>query len=129
MKTETFIKHVLDKNIYLLPYFIMAVSFLFVLLPKFGYNVDRNFWSNLGGYSIFTNIICIRTYYFDKNYCKLTRYLPLIMIFISVLNISASFLPEKYNIYSELYEIIIFSVILFISFIVELNRRIKKWLH
>lgn len=126
MKTDLFIKYVLDKNLYLLPYLIMVVSFLFVIIPKFGYNVDHNFWGNLGGYSILTNIICVRAYYFDKNYCRLTRVLPLVMIFISIVNIIASFIPKKYNIYSDFYEVIIFSVILIISAIIYINKKIKR---
>lgn len=123
MKTESFIKYVLDKNLYLLPYLIMAVSFLFVIIPKLGYHVDRNFWSNLGGYSIFTNIVCIRAYYFDKNYCWLTRQLPLVMMFVTLVNILASFIPKKYNVYSDWYEVIIFSVTLFISLILWINKK------
>lgn len=125
MKTESFLKYVLDKNLYLLPYFIMAVSFLFILMPLFGHEMDRNFWSNLGGYSILTNIVCVRHYYFDKNYCWLNRKLPVVMIFISLVNIFASFIPEKYNVYSDWYEIIIFSVTLLISLILYINKKLN----
>ena len=125
MKRKSVLKHLLDKSIYLLSYILMIVSFLYVLIPYiFNIELDSSRWANFGGFSIITSLLFIRVFYFG-DYCMLTRYLPFALLFINIVNIIATYFPEKYNTYSKWYEIIIFSVILIIGFFVYINKKIK----
>lgn len=125
MKNKAILKHLLDKTIYLLSYILMIVSFLYVLIPLFlNIELDRNRWSNFGGFSIITSILFIRVFYFG-DYCWITKNLPFALLFINIINIIATFFPDKFNVYSKWYEIIIFSVILVIGFFIYLNKKIK----
>lgn len=125
MKNKAILKHFLDKTIYLLSYILMVVSFLYVLIPLFfNIELDSNRWANFGGFSIVTSLLFIRIFYFG-DYCSLTRYLPFALLFINIVNIIAAFFPEKYNVYSKWYEIIIFSVILIVGFFVYINKKIR----
>ena len=121
-----YIKHILSETIYLLPYLLMAVSFLSVLYDWMGWNFDKNFWCNLGGYSLFTNLIFVYVLTLNKSYCYPTRLLPVSMTFISVYNIVASFFPERYTEYEKYYEVIILSVTLMVGIILCLNKRRNK---
>lgn len=104
----------------------MAVSFLSVLFDWLGWNFDKNFWCNLGGYSLFTNIIFVYVLTLNKSYCYPTRMLPVSMCIVSVYNIVASFFPERYTQYEKYYEVIILSVTLCVGIILCINKRINK---
>lgn len=121
-----YIKHILSETIYLLPYFCMTVSFLAVILPYFGYVFDGNFWCNLGGYSIFTNIMFIYVISMNKKYCLPTRMLPISMLIISLFNIVMSFFPEHYDTYSLMFEIFTFSVTLAVCLIIWFSILLKN---
>lgn len=121
-----YLKHILSETIFLLPYLLMATSFLFVLLPKFGYELDSNFWRNFGGYSLATNILFLYVFTFNKKYCFTTRLLPISTTIVSIYNMAASFLPEHYLQYKSGFEIIVFSVTLFVGVILCINKKLNK---
>lgn len=121
-----YIKHILSETIFLLPYLLMAVSFLSVLFGWMHWNFDRNFWCNLGGYSLFTNIIFIYVLTLNNNYCLTTRALPVSMMFVSVVNMFASFFPDWFKVYEHFFEVIILSITLFVSLIVCITKRTFK---
>jgi len=121
-----YIKHILSETIYLLPYLLMAVSFLSVLFGYLGCNFDKNFWCNLGGYSVFTNILFIYVLTLNKNYCFTTRALPVSMTFVSFVNMFASFFPEWFKTYEQFFEVTILSITLFVSLIVFINKRLNR---
>lgn len=127
MKTSLkYIEHFLDQTIYLLPYIFMGVSFLAVLLPKMGFEFNFITWGNLGGFSIVCDILFIKVFFFGKRYCWLTRHLPFAMLFISICNIIANeFFPEYYEVYSQFFEILIFSIVLSIAFILWVNKKLN----
>lgn len=128
MKTSLkYIKHFLEQTIYLLPYSLMGVSFLSIAIPLLGFKFDFVTWGNGGGFSVITDIAFIYIFYFNIKYCWLTRHLPFALLFINIVNIiSNEFFPQQHEIYSKWYEIIIFSVILFIAFILALNNKIQN---
>lgn len=121
-----YIKHILSESIFLLPYLLMAVSFLSVFCDWMGWNFDKNFWCNLGGYSIFTNIIFVYTLTLNKGYCYPTRLLPVSMCLVSIYNIVASFFPERYAEYEKYYEAIILLVTLLVGSILVINKRLNR---
>jgi len=121
-----YIKHILSETIFLLPYLLMAVSFLSVLFGWIGWNFDKNFWCNLGGYSFFTNIMFVYILTLNKNYCFTTRALPVSMMFVSFVNMFASFFPGRFKMYEQFFEVIILSITLFVSLIVFLTKRTFK---
>lgn len=121
-----YLKHILSETIFLLPYSLMATSFLFVILPKFGYDLDSNFWRNFGGYSLSTNILFLYVFTFNKKYCFTTRLLPISTTIVSMYNMSASFLPENYMQYKSGFEIIILSVTLLVGVILCINKKLNK---
>lgn len=121
-----YVKHILSETIYLLPYLLMAVSFLSVIYDWFGCNFDKNFWCNLGGYSLFTNLLFVYVLTFNKKYCYTTRMLPISMCFVSVYNMVASFFPERYAEYEKYYEVIILSLTLLVGLILCINKRINR---
>lgn len=120
-----YVKHLLSETIFLLPYLLMATSFLFVILPKFGYELDGNFWRNFGGYSLSTNILFLYVFTFNKKYCFTTRILPISTTIVSIYNMSASFLPDYYMEYKAMFEIIVFSVTLFVGIIICINKKLN----
>lgn len=121
-----YLKHILSETIFLLPYLLMATSFLFVILPKFGYQLDSNFWRNFGGYSLSTNILFLYVFTFNKKYCFTTRMLPISTTIVSIYNMSASFLPEYYMQYKTMFEILVLSVTLLVGTILCLNKKLNK---
>lgn len=121
-----YLRHILSETIFLLPYSLMATSFLFVILPKFGYELDSNFWRNFGGYSLSTNILFLYVFTFNKKYCFTTRLLPISTTIVSMYNMVASFLPENYMQYKSGFEIIILSVTLLVGVILCINKKLNK---
>lgn len=121
-----YVKHIFSETIFLLPYLLMAVSFLSVLFGWMGWNFDKNFWCNLGGYSVFTNALFIYVLTLNKNYCFTTRALPVSMMFVSFVNMFASFFPEWFKVYEQFFEVIILSITLFVSLIVCITKRTFK---
>lgn len=121
-----YLKHILSETIFLLPYLLMATSFLFVTMPKFGYEMDGNFWRNFGGYFFSTDLLFLYVFTFNKKYCFTTRVLPIGCTLVSLFNMTASFLPDYYLQYKTIFEIIVFSVTLFISVIVFMNKRLNR---
>lgn len=120
-----YLKHILSETIFLLPYLLMATSFLFVTFPKFGYALDSNFWRNFGGYSLSTNILFLYVFTFNKKYCFTTRLLPISTTIVSTYNMTATFLPENYMQYKSGFEIIVFSVTLLVGCILCINKKLN----
>lgn len=125
MNKKAILKHVLDKTIFLSSYLLMAVSFLFTILSLCGVELYKDRWANMGGFSVITSIVFIRFFYFG-NYCWLTRNLPFALFFISSFNVLATYFPENYNIYSAWYEIIIFTVFLFVALFLFVDKKLNK---
>lgn len=124
---KAYFQHFLSQTVHLLLYLMMGVSVLSIILPWFGYNFDFVTWGNLGGFSIACDIIFIEIFSFNKRYCWLTQKLPLSMLLINIVNIIQNeFFPEHYKAYGQIYEVIIFSVTLFIFFILLIEKRLKK---
>jgi len=122
-----YIQHFLSQTVHLLLYFMMGVSFLSVIVPWFGYYFDFTTWGNGGGFSIACDIIFIERFSFSKRYCWLTRKLPIAMIFVNIFNILCNeFYHKHYELYGQLYEIVIFSLTLFIFFILCIDKTLKK---
>lgn len=121
-----YVKNTLSKSIFLLPYLLMVVSFLSVLYDWIGWDFDKNFWCNLGGYSIFTDLIFVYVLTLNKNYCYPTRFLPISMCIVSVYNIISSFFPERYTEYEKYYEAIILLVTLLVGSVLWINKRLNK---
>lgn len=120
-----YIKHFLSETIFMLPYLLMAVSFCAVLLPRLAIDFDKNFWCNLGGYSLFTNVLFLYVFTFNRKYCFTTRALPVAMTFVSVYNMCASFLDGYFLIYKYWFEVIILSITLFVSLVVCISRKLN----
>lgn len=126
-KSLKYIQHFLTQTVHLLLYFMMGVSFLSIVIPWFGYEFSYVTWGNSGGFSIACCLICIERFSFNKRYCTLTRMLPISMIIINIFNILCNeFLPEHYELYGQIYEIIIFSVTLLIFAILTLEKMLKR---
>lgn len=124
---KKYIHHFLSQTVHLLLFFMMGVSVLSVIIPWIGFNFDYVTWGNSGGYSIPCDIIFIERFYFNKRYCWLIRKLPISMIFANIFNILCNeFYSEHYELYGQLYEIGIFSLTLFIFFILCINKRLNK---
>lgn len=107
----------LKQTIYLLPILLMAVSFLSIIF-------DLNFvvWGNIGGFSLVTDLLFFYIFYFGR-YCILTKILPIGLFIINIINILGYYNP---NYYSNLYELVVFSLILSGVMIYELNNRLNK---
>lgn len=122
-----YVEHFLSETIFLIPYMLMAVSFLSVIMPYLGFDFNFVTWGNGGGFSLITDILFIRVFCFNKKYCWLTRKLPLSFIFINIGNILCNeFYPRYYELYGQLYEITIFSVTLFVFLIFLIEKSLKK---
>jgi len=115
-------KFLLKSTIYLLPIFLMGVSFLSIILPWFQINFDYTLWGNIGGDSVFTSILFIYIFYYG-NYCTLTKILPFGLLASNIVNIWGVFFPKYYK---PWYEIVIFSVILSSIVIYKIKKRLKK---
>lgn len=126
------------KTIYLLPIFLMAVSFLSAFYKWFSLGIDYLFcplqtwstemnyvvWGNVGGFSIICNLAFVYIFWFGKfEYCLFTKFSPFSLILVNLVNIWGFYKPEHYKAW---YEIVIFTVTLTPLLIYELNRRIFK---
>lgn len=126
-KNLKYLEHFLNETIYLMPYSVMAVSFLSVILPKIGFNFDFVTWGNAGGFSLIVDVAFIKLFFFNFRYCWLTRNLPISMIFINILNILCNeYFPKHYELYGQIYEITIFSVTLLIFAVITIEKMLKK---
>lgn len=124
---KKYLQHFLSQTVHLLLYFMMGISVLSIIVPWFGYRFDFTTWGNGGGFSIACDIIFIERFYFNRKYCRPTRYLPFAMLFINVTNIIANeFFPKHYEMYGKWYEVTIFSVILIISGVLAITNKINK---
>ena len=116
------IKHFMHQTIFLLSYILIGVSFLSIIIPKIGLEFDYVVWGNIGGYSLITNYLFIYIFTLG-NYCWTTRMLPLAMCLVNIINILGVKYPKYYE---SWYEVLIFSVILIVGFIIYVNKRINR---
>lgn len=124
---QKYFQHFLSQTVHLLLYFMMGVSVLSIIIPWFGFKFDFVTWGNFAGYSLACDIIFLERFYFNKRYCWLTRKLPIAMIIINLTNILCNELfPRYYELYGQIYEVIIFSVTLLISAIITIEKMLKK---
>ncbi len=115
-------KFFLKQTIYLLPIFLMAVSFLSVIVPWTGYDFNYVLWGNIGGFSLVTDVLFFYVFRFG-NYCTLTKYLPIALFMANLVNILGVIFPKYYHVW---YEIVVFSLILTLVLIYEIKRRLNK---
>lgn len=108
----------LKQYVYLLPIVLLVASLLSVF---FDYNYVVV--GNLVGYSIATNILFFYVFYYG-NYCWLTRLSPIGLIMINIVDIVGNYISDKF--YKFWYIITIFFVILTLTLILELDKRIKN---
>ena len=108
----------LKQYVYLLPIVLLVASLLSVF---FDYNYVVV--GNLVGYSIATNILFLYVFYYGK-YCWFTRLSPIGLIMINIVDIVGNYISDKF--YNFWYVIAIFSVILTLTIILELDKRIKN---
>lgn len=124
---QKYFQHFLSQTVHLLLYFMMGVSVLSIVIPWFGFKFDFVTWGNFAGYSLACDIIFLERFYFNKRYCWLTRKMPVSMIIINLTNILCNeFFPRYYELYGQIYEVIIFSVTLLISAIITIEKMLKK---
>ena len=124
---KSYFSHFLTETIHLLLYAMVGVSVLSILLPKLGIEFHYATWGNLGGFSLACDIIFLDRFTFNKRYCWLTRALPIAMIIVNILNILCNiFLEKHYELYGSLYEISVFSLTLFISLILSVEKILRK---
>jgi len=125
-KAKKYIQHFLIQTVHLFMYIMVFVSFLSIIIPKLGFEFDYVSWGNGGGFSIACDLIFIERFYFNKRYCRLTRYLPFSFLFINLINIiSNEFFHNYHELYSKWYEVTIFSLTLFIALIIGINNKLK----
>lgn len=105
------------KTIYLLPIFLMAVSFLSIIV-----DLDFVLWGNIGGFSLVTDVLFFYVFHYGK-YCIFTKLLPIGLFLANIVNILGYYNPLYY---AKWYEIVIFSVLLSCSLIYELNKKLNK---
>lgn len=115
-------KFFLKQTIYLLPILLMAVSFLSVIVPWFGFNFDYTLWGNIGGFSLVTDVLFFYVFRYG-NYCAFTKYSPIALFMANLVNILGVIFPKYYHVW---YEIVIFSLILTIILIYEMKILISK---
>ncbi len=108
----------LKQYVYLLPIVLLVASLLSVF---FDYNYVVV--GNLVGYSIATNVLFLLHFYYGK-YCWFTRLSPIGLIAINIVDIIGNYMEEEF--YNFWYVIVIFSVILTLTLILELDKRIKN---
>lgn len=100
----------------------MGVSFLSIIVPYFGFNFNYVFWGNVGGFSLITDVLFFYVFHYG-NYCRITKTVPIALFGANILNIVGVFFPKYYYVW---YEVALFSLILTLSIIHELNRRLNK---
>lgn len=115
-------KFFLKQTIYLLPIFLMGVSFLSVIIPWFGYDFDYVLWGNIGGFSLITDVLFFYVFYYGK-YCIFTKLFPVCLFLVNLVNIWGLYNPTPYNIW---YEVTIFSLTLSALGIYQLNKCLNK---
>lgn len=110
-------KFFLKQYIYLLPVLLLGVDFLSLF-------IDLNYVvvGNMAGYSIVTNIVFIYIFYYG-NYCWFTRLAPFGMIAINLVNIIGNYIDDSF--YNFWYIVTIFFVILTLTLILEISKRLK----
>ena len=108
----------LKQYIYLLPIVLLVAS----LLSEF-FDYNYAVLGNLVGYSIATNILFFYVFYYGK-YSWFTRLSPIGLITINIVDIVGNYISDKF--YNFWYIITIFFVILTLTLILELDKRIKN---
>jgi len=110
-------RYFLKSTVYLIP-IIALISSLISIFIDFNYVVVGNSL----GYSLLIDIALFYHFYYGK-YCWFTKLSPIGLFFINTVDIIGYFYPKYYSFW---YTIIIFSVILSLTIIMELNKIINK---
>jgi len=108
----------LKQYIYLLPSLMLVASFFSVFID-FNYVVV----GNILGYSLLTNIVFFFVFYYG-DYCVFTRLSPIGLIAINIVDIVGVFILD--NFYNFWYVVTIFFVILTLTIILELKKRMAN---
>jgi hypothetical protein len=111
-------RYFLDKNIYLLPIILLIVTLLSIFI-----RCDFVIVGNIVGYSIATNVAFLYLFYRDK-YCWFTKLSPIGLIIINLVDIMGNFVSDKF--YNFWYVVTVFTVIIFLTLILEINKRMNK---
>tara|TARA_R110000782_G_scaffold258036_1_gene347590 strand:- start:405 stop:758 length:354 start_codon:yes stop_codon:yes gene_type:complete len=112
------IKYYLDKYIYLAPIVMLVIT----LYSNF-FDLNYVIIGNLIGYSILTNIVLWYLFNVKGNYCWFTKNVPLGLIAINLLDITAAFINYEY--YARLFNILVCTVSLFLFMIFKIKTMIK----
>lgn len=121
------IKKFIRKTAFIVPITLLAVSFIsaFINYTLNGYIL----LGNTSGYSLLVDYAFLAFYTFNKKYCDLTRFSPIGLIIINTIDIIACFLdPSFYTQYSFWYTTITSAIIFGLVGILEIKKRINKWL-
>ena len=110
-------KYWLDRYIYLLPLFLLAGDILSLFV-----NLDKAPSGEGIGYSIAVNVLFFKEFYFGK-YCIFTRLTPFAMTALNIVNIICFYFPT--DIYRFWYVITIFCVLLTLTLILEIDKRLN----
>lgn len=108
----------LKQYIFLLPIILLGVDFIDLF-------VDYNYviMGNLLGYSLATNVLFFYIFFYG-NYCYFTRLAPIGLCLINITNIIGFYMSDKF--YNFWYVVSIVFVILTLSLILEINKRIER---
>ena len=108
----------LKKYIHLLPILLLGVDFIDLF-------VDYNYviMGNLLGYSLATNSLFFLYFYYG-NYCWFTRLSPIGLCAINLINIIGNYISNEF--YNFWYIIFIIFVIVTLSIILELDKKIRN---
>lgn len=110
-------KFFIKQYIYLLPIIMLVASFLSAFI-EYNYVIA----GNVLGYSLLTNLLFFYFFYYG-DYCIFTRLAPIGLIAINIVDIIGVFISDKF--YNFWYVITIFFVILTLSMIFEIKKRLN----
>lgn len=103
--------------------FVPVALIFFTFLSAF---IDMNFvlCGNLIGCSVLTNISFICYYTLNKKYCFITRFSPIGLILVNLIDIIGCFVD--YEIYKFIFTFVISSLTISLGLYFDLNKRMNK---
>ena len=107
----------LNRYIYLLPLFLLGGDILSLFI-----NLSKAPTGEGIGYSIAVNILFFDRFYYGK-FCWFTRLTPFAMTALNIVNIIGFYCPHDF--YRFWYVITIFCVLLTLTLILEIDKRLK----
>ena len=119
-KTAKYLKHFVKETIFLVPIFLLIVSFIsaFLEYSNYGYII----LGNISGYSLFVDYAFIGIFTLNKRYCTLTRLTPIGLVIINTIDIIGNYLDRDF--YNFWYVVVTCSMVLLLSIIFYINKNI-----